>query len=153
MRALIDADGSVGFTGKGYPFVSFTTASPRLSAFVCEKVFEVTGVRRTVRPNKRDEIYNLLITCEPAADFARWLYYDGCLALERKYAKAVAVGEWVRPAGMRARSSPRRWAPEEDAVVLAMSTADAAEKLGRTERSVAIRRYRLIHRITGVPGY
>ncbi len=143
VRALIDADGSVGFTGNGYPFVSFTTASPGLSAYVCEKVLEVTGAHRTVKPNKRDSIYNLLLTCEPAVDFARWLYYDGCLALERKYVKAIEVAAWVRPAGMRQRSSPRRWTPQEDEVVMAMSIAEAAEKLGRTERSVNMRRVRL----------
>ncbi|MFC4909379.1 LAGLIDADG family homing endonuclease [Actinomadura gamaensis] len=148
VRALVDADGSVGFTGRGYPFVSFTTASPVMSGYVCDKVFEVTGVRRTVRPNGRDGVYNLLVTSDPAAELARWLYYEGCLALERKYAKAVEVAGWVRPEGMRARSSPRRWTPQEDEVVLAMTTPEAAEVLGRTEKSVAIRRVRLRKGVT-----
>ncbi|MEV5574358.1 LAGLIDADG family homing endonuclease [Spirillospora sp. NPDC052269] len=153
VRALIDADGSVGYTGKGLPFVSFTTASPRLMAYVCDKVFEVTGVRRTVRPNKRDDIYNLLLTCDSAVKFARWIYYEGCLALERKYVKAVEVIAWARPPDMK-RAAPRRsWTSREDEMVLAMSTAEAAEKLGRTEKSVNIRRYRLIQGITGVPRY
>ncbi|MCP2341450.1 LAGLIDADG family homing endonuclease [Actinomadura rupiterrae] len=151
VRALVDADGSVGFTGQGYPFVSFTTASPALSTYVCTKVFEVTGVRRNVQPNNRDGIYNLLLTSDPAVKFARWLYYDGCLALERKYTKAIEVAAWVRPEGMRKRANPRRWTPEEDQVVLSMKTAEAATVLGRTERSVAIRRVRLRQGITLPP--
>ncbi|MFC5187410.1 LAGLIDADG family homing endonuclease [Actinomadura harenae] len=143
VRALIDADGSVGFTGKGLPFVSFTTASPQLIAYVCAKVFEVTGVRRTVRPNQRDSIYNLLLTCESAVRFAHWIYYEGCLALERKHLKAVEVIGWVRPPGMKRQTPRRSWTPREDRVALTLPIAEAARRLRRTESSVAVRRHRL----------
>ncbi|WP_067488261.1 hypothetical protein [Actinomadura hibisca] len=143
VRGLVDADGSVGFTARGYPFISFTTLSPALNAYFCDKVHEVTGVQRTVNPNKRDGIYNPLLTSEPAVEFTRWLYYEGCLALERKRARAREVAQWTRPEGMRRRTTRKRWTPEEDAVALNSTIKEGARLLGRTEQSVQLRRWRL----------
>ncbi|MGI5169397.1 hypothetical protein ACQEU3_34120 [Spirillospora sp. CA-253888] len=143
VRGLVDADGSVGFTARGYPFIGFTTLSPAMNAYFCDKACEVTGVRRTVNPNKRDGVYNPLLTSEPAVEFTRWLYYEGCLALERKRARAQEVAQWTRPEGMRRRATQKRWTPDEDAVVLGSTIKEAARLLGRTENSVNLRRWRL----------
>lgn len=143
LRGIIDADGSVAFTAKGWPFISLVTASPAIARFTCAEILRVTGTARTTRPNARDGVMNIMITTDSAVDFARWLYEDACIAMERKREAALAVGRWQRPAGMRARSNPRRWTPAEDAVVLRMSVKDAAEALGRTKRSVDLRRWRL----------
>jgi hypothetical protein len=86
---------------------------------------------------------NVMIARDPAATFAHWLYEDACIALERKREVALTIANWERPAGMRARSNPRRWTPAEDAVVLRMSIKDAAEALERTKQSVNLRRWRL----------
>jgi hypothetical protein len=88
---------------------------------------------------------NVLVTADPAVSLARWLYRDGDLALTRKAARAAEVQGWVRPPGMRARAAPRRWSPDEDALVLARgsSQAELAARLGRTERSVNTRAWRL----------
>ncbi|MFI6519661.1 hypothetical protein ACIBF1_29165 [Spirillospora sp. NPDC050679] len=149
VRGLVDADGSVGFTARGYPFISFTTLSPAMNAYFSDRVREITGVRRTVNPNKRDGVYNLLLTSESAVEFTRWLYYEDCLALERKRARAQKVAQWTRPEGMRRRVSRRRWTPEEDAVVLESAIKEAARILGRTEKSVALRHRRLRQADTG----
>jgi hypothetical protein len=143
LRGLIDADGSVGFTSTGIPFVSIVSASLAIAEFVCVEIRRITGAQRTVRPNKRDGVVNLMVASDPAATFARWLYEDACIALARKQAAGLAVAAWKRPEGMRARSQPRRWTPEEDAVVLRMSQRDAVRELGRTVQSVNIRRWRL----------
>ena len=143
LRGIIDADGSVGFTAKSWPFISLVTASPAIARFTCAEILRVTGIVRTTRPNARDGVMNIIIAKDPAVEFARWLYEDACIAMERKREAAVAVAGWERPAGMRAKSSHRRWTPAEDAIVLRMSLKDAARALGRTKHSVNTRRWRL----------
>jgi hypothetical protein len=143
IRGLIDADGSVGFTATGVPFVSIVTASPAIAELVAAEILCVTEARRTVRPNKRDGVVNLMVASDPAAVFARWLYQDACIALARKQAAGLAVAAWRRPEGMRARSAHKRWTPAEDAVVLRMPQTEAARQLGRTVQSVHLRKWRL----------
>jgi LAGLIDADG-like domain len=143
LRGLFDADGSVGFTSGGMPFLSIVTASLEIAEFARAEIERITGVRRTVRPNKRDGVVNLMVGSDPAATLARWLYGDACIAMARKQAAGLAVAAWKRPEGMRARSEPQRWTPAEDAVVLRMSQGEAARELGRTVRSVNMRRWRL----------
>ncbi len=143
LRGIIDADGSVGFTAKGWPFISLVTASPAIAGFTCAEIFGITGAARTVRPNARDGVMNIMIASDPAAMFARWLYEDACIAMKRKRKAALTVADWKRPEGMRARSNHKRWTPAEDAVVMRASPEDASRMLGRTEKSVHMRRWRL----------
>jgi len=143
LRGIIDADGSVGFTARGWPFISLVTASPAIATFTCAEILRVTGTVRTTRPNARDGVMNIMIATDSAVEFARWLYEDACIAMERKREAALAVAGWERPAAMRVRGNYRRWTPAEDAVVLRMSIKDAAEALGRTKQSVNLRRWRL----------
>ncbi|MFF9373959.1 hypothetical protein ACF1BB_05355 [Streptomyces griseoluteus] len=144
VRGLIDGDGSVGLTGKGHPFLGLTTASTAIAVHVCDFGAETTGVERSVRRNARDGMYNVLWTNEAAQRLAAALYYPGCLALDRKRAAARSVAGWVRPEGMRAAYSPRRWSPDEDRVLLSInSPTAAAEALGRTRQSCNLRLWRL----------
>jgi hypothetical protein len=64
LRGVIDADGSVGYTGKGFPFVSLTTASTAIGHFLCDYGKQVSGVQRTIKRNERDGIYNILYATE-----------------------------------------------------------------------------------------
>lgn len=84
LRGLLDADGSVGSAASGFPFLSIVTASMSIAGFVRDEILRTTGVQRTVRPNKRDGVVNLMIASDPAAVFARWLHQDACIALARK---------------------------------------------------------------------
>ncbi|MEW2315848.1 LAGLIDADG family homing endonuclease [Streptomyces bauhiniae] len=144
VRGLIDGDGSVGFTGKGRPFLGLTTASTAIAAYVCDYGAETTGVERTVRRNARDGMYNIVWTNEAAQRLAAALYYPDCLALDRKRTAARSVAVWVRPEGMRAAYTPRRWSPDEDRVLLGInSPTAAAEALGRTTQSCNLRLWRL----------
>jgi hypothetical protein len=149
LRGLVDGDGSVGLTRTGRPFVTFVTASQRLAEFFCAQALSVVGAYRTPTRNARDDIYNLMVAGDPAAPFAAWLYPDGCLALERKREAAARVAAWTRPPGMRARPQfgARRWTAEEDADLFVGSIAEAARRLGRSEKSVTIRRFRLRRQI------
>lgn len=163
LRGLIDGDGSVGFTGKGHPFVGFVTASQPLADFFCAQALEVAGAHRRARRNTRDGVYNLMVAADPAATLAGWLYPPGCLALERKRASAADVATWTRPPGMRARpvAGVRRWTAADDAVVFSGSIREVAARLGRSETAVSMRRVRLRSRHggpadsseEGLPGY
>ncbi|MFG3100074.1 LAGLIDADG family homing endonuclease [Streptomyces sp. NPDC048182] len=144
LRGVVDADGSVGLTSKGYPFVSLTTASTELAAFFCQYGQEVTGLERSSKRNARDAVYNVLYMMEGAQSLASHLYYRGCLALERKRRAAISLGDWKRPATMRAVHTRRRWTPCEDRILLKLgSPAAASEALGRTVQSCSLRLWRL----------
>ncbi|MFI6699158.1 hypothetical protein ACIBJC_09320 [Streptomyces sp. NPDC050509] len=144
LRGVIDADGSVGFTGQGYPFVSLTTASTAVGAYLCRYVRQLTGAERIIKRNTRDGIYNVVYTKEAAVQLAAHLYYPGCLALERKQTAADSLAVWKRPADMKIAPPRRRWKAQEDRVLLeAGNPEDAAQALGRTVASCALRLWRL----------
>ncbi|CAL9533462.1 hypothetical protein SUDANB2_04084 [Streptomyces sp. enrichment culture] len=144
VRGIIDADGSVGYTGQGLPFVSLTTASTAIGAFLCSYAEQVTGAKRTLRRNARDGIYNVLYTTENAQRLAADLYYEECRALERKSLAAASLSAWIRPADMRVAPERRRWSDDEDRVLLRLGDhVQAARELGRTEKSCCVRLWRL----------
>ncbi|BBC35660.1 hypothetical protein SGFS_069540 [Streptomyces graminofaciens] len=144
LRGLIDADGSIGFTGKGFPFVSLTTASTAIASHLGEYAREVTGAERVISRNTRDDIYNVFYSMEVAQRLAADLYYSGCLSLERKRTAADSFAAWARPIGMRAAYTRRRWSEQEDRILLELnSPTAAAEELGRTVQSCNLRLWRL----------
>lgn len=144
LRGVIDADGSVGYTSQGFPFVSLTTASTAVGVYLCRYARMLTGVERLIKRNARDAIYNILYTKEVAQALVSDLYYPGCLSLERKQMAAASLSKWVRPADMRAAHTQRRWTPREDQVLLRLSnSAAASQELGRTEKSCHLRLWRL----------
>lgn len=144
LRGLIDADGSVGFTGKGFPFVSLTTASSPIASYLRDYCREVTEAERTLKRNARDAIYNVFYTMEVAQRLVNDLYYPDCLSLERKRSAAESLSAWVRPTGMRAAYTRRRWTEHEDRVLLELgSPTAAADALGRTIQSCNLRLWRL----------
>ncbi|MFB6694858.1 LAGLIDADG family homing endonuclease [Streptomyces virginiae] len=144
LRGVIDADGSVGYTSTGLPFVSLTTASTALGAYLCHYAKKITGAERTIKRNARDGIYNILYTKEAAQGLAANLYYDGCLGLQRKKDKAAELHRWLRPAEMRVSPPRRRWSPKDDETLLRLNDpAAAAVTLDRTEQSCTMRLWRL----------
>ncbi|MEV8536259.1 LAGLIDADG family homing endonuclease [Streptomyces sp. NPDC051211] len=144
IRGLVDADGSVGYTSRGLPFISLTTASTAIGAYLCHYAQETTGAERTLQRNARDEIYNILYTKEAAMQLAADLYYPGCLALERKKTAAASLAAWVRPPEMRFAPPRRRWTSSDDRELLKLNDpAAAARALDRTEKSCYMRLWRL----------
>lgn len=143
LRGVIDADGSVGRTSRGIPFLSLTTASTAIAITLRDYVRLVTGAERVLKRNTRDNIYNLLYTTECAVELAGHFYYSDCLALERKTRSAADAATWLRPANMR-RSGPRRvWSAQEDRVLVASTgLEEAALVLGRSVQSCAMRLWR-----------
>ncbi|MFF2844735.1 LAGLIDADG family homing endonuclease [Streptomyces sp. NPDC058001] len=144
LRGVIDADGSVGYTGQGLPFVSLTTASTAVGVYLAFYARKITGIERRTKRNARDGVYNIMYTNEAAQGLAAHLYYPRCLALERKQASADGLADWVRPADMRVAPERRSWRESEDRILLAHGDpVTAAEALDRTVRSCQVRLWRL----------
>ncbi|MEU1177436.1 LAGLIDADG family homing endonuclease [Streptomyces sp. NPDC005820] len=143
LRGIIDADGSVGYAGQGIPFVCLTTSSTAIAAYLSAYARELTGAERTANRNARDEVYNIAYEKEAAQLLATDLYYPRCLSLGRKQVKAEAVSSWTRPYDMRIVHSRRWTAPEDNALLQSDDIPAVAEKLGRSEQSCRMRRWRL----------
>ncbi|TGZ09618.1 LAGLIDADG family homing endonuclease [Streptomyces rhizosphaericola] len=144
LRGIVDADGSIGYTGQGLPFVSLTTASAAVGAYLCRYAKAVTGTARRIGRNTRDGVYNVVYTKEAAVQLAAHLYYPNCLSLARKSTAAASPASWERPAAMRVRPPGRRWKPWEDRTLLNSEDATAAAaELGRSEASCSVRLWRL----------
>ncbi|MFD4237362.1 hypothetical protein [Streptomyces sp. NPDC058542] len=111
LRGFIDADGSVGHTGQGLPFISLTTASAAVGACLRRYAKAVTGAARQIGRNARDGVFNVLCTKQAAVRLAGHLYYPDCLSLARKRAAAASLASWERPADMSVRPPGRRWKP------------------------------------------
>ncbi|MET8982716.1 LAGLIDADG family homing endonuclease [Streptomyces sp. NPDC004539] len=152
LRGLIDADGSVGFTSQGFPFVSLTTASTATASHLRDYARDVTGAERTLKRNARDAIYNILYTKENAQRLAADLYYPGCISLERKQNAADSLSSWTRPAGMKIHPPRIEWTPEMDRTLLTAPTiAHAAAELGFSRSPCQNRRWKLLHGIVPLP--
>ncbi|MFE6888600.1 hypothetical protein [Streptomyces sp. NPDC057694] len=152
LRGVIDADGSVGYTKQGLPFISLTTASTAISAYLCFYARKLTGSTKHPGRNKRDAIYNVVYQKEASQALATHLYYPGCLSLARKQAAADALRDWVRPADMKVSPNRRRWKEWEDRILLSHdSIAAAAEELGRSYQSCNLRQWRLRSGQTPMP--
>jgi hypothetical protein len=146
VRGLLDGDGAVGFSGKGAPFVSFVTASKPMAEFYCEVVQEVCGVTRSSRPNQRDGVANILVLNLAAATLAAWAWRSpDAISIDRKQRAAMQVAAWTPdPANAdRYNIVRKQWTPEEDQLIRIHSVTEAAKLLGRTEKSVQVRRARL----------
>lgn len=141
-RGIIDADGSLGITGNGFPFVSIITASTSLAGSYNEFLREKLGCHKQVRRNNRDNVFNITVFKEDAQALATLLYYDSCLALPRKQAKVPDLLNWQRPDGMTKKFC-QGWCEAQDRFILNHSITEAALHLGRTEQSIKMRLWRL----------
>ncbi len=104
IRGLFDGDGSLGITSNNIPFVSIITASEKMKDYILDFFFRETGKLKKSSRNKRDGVFNIMITNEDAQKFVKDVYYDGCIALNRKKEKARQISEWVRPEHVKKRN-------------------------------------------------
>lgn len=140
-RGVIDGDGSLGFIERGTPFLSLVTKSESLKQEYCKMLFEKFGIEKDVHRNKRDGVYNIVVSNEDALNVIHYLYDDSTLYLDRKYQKALETYQWIRTIP---KAPPRkRWTPEQDEYILSHSIEESMEYLGRTKQSVKTRLYRL----------
>lgn len=142
-RGLIDADGSLGFTSQGVPFVSLVTSSETIARAFEDVIFETVGLRKFTNRNKRDEVFNISVFREDAVELSGYLYYEGCFALTRKLQSASAIVAWKRSENMRPRYRLKKWSTSEDKIVMENTPTNAAKLLNRTVSSVGVRKWRL----------
>jgi len=142
LRGLIDGDGSVGLTKRGFPFISISVKSEALKDYICKIIEKITGERKRLTRNKRDNVYNIMLNREKAQQFIRYLYYPGCLSLKRKLRNAQKALKWKRPKTLK-RISKKFWEPWEDKYILTHSIEESCIHLGRTEKSIKMRIWRL----------
>lgn len=142
IRGLVDGDGSLGLTSKENPFISITVKSDQLKNYLFDVVEKITGERKRIIRNKRDNIYNIMINREKAQKFIKYLYYPGCLTLKRKLKKAKEALDWRRPKNLK-RIFKKFWGPWEDKYILSHPIEENRAHLQRTERSIKMRLWRL----------
>jgi hypothetical protein len=142
-RGIVDADGSLGITATGIPFLSLTCASPALASAFVAWCAPIAGIIRSISPNTRDGVFNIAYFKEDAQRVVHALYDGADIALDRKRQSSVAVLAWTRPTSQPAPYRRRPWSPEEDAIALSMTVPGAAVALGRTHQSVSVRSWRL----------
>ena len=142
IRGLIDGDGSVGPTKRGFPFISISVKSEALKNYLCEVIEKITGERKRLMRNKRDNIYNIMANREKAQQLIRYLYYPGCLALKRKLKKAKTALKWKRLNTLK-KIFKKFWEPWEDKYILNHYIEESCNRLKRTERSIKMRIWRL----------
>jgi hypothetical protein len=94
--------------------------------------------------NKRDNIYNIVITKEDAIKFCNEIYYDSCLSINRKKEKSEIIKKWIRPENMKKIDFERKkWTKNDDDIIMNNNIEDSMKKLNRTEKSIKIRKIRL----------
>ena len=142
IRGLIDGDGSVGTTKREVPFISVSVKSERLKNYLCQVIERITGERKRLMRNKRDNAYNIMVNREKAQKFIKYLYYPSCLALKRKFKKAQKALKWRRPKVLK-KILQKFWEPWEDKFILNHTLEESCEFLKRTERSIKMRLWRL----------
>jgi hypothetical protein len=145
VRGLYDGDGSLGLDSKGIPFISFTTDSDGIANFLVDYISKLTNKpKKKLNRNKRDNIYNIVITKEDAQVLTKELYYGGCLSIKRKKNKAKDVLNWIRPKDMKKIYYERKgWDKEQDKYILNHSIEESMKHLDRTGDSIKMRLFRL----------
>ncbi|MPY46880.1 hypothetical protein FNH04_45420 [Streptomyces phyllanthi] len=152
LRGVIDADGSVGFTSKGSPFISLTTASTAIGAYLCFYARKITGALRHPQRNQRDDIYNIVYVGKAAQALSSHLYYPGCLSLLRKQAAADSIMKWVRPPGSKPGPERIEWTAEKDRILLTAQTIDdACAALGHSQNACRARLRKLLDGLVPLP--
>ena len=102
-RGMLDGDGSLGLTAAGLPFVSLITKSPAVADGYLDFVAKVAGYRPRAQPNRRDDVWNIMVTRQRAVDVVQAVYKNESLCIGRKAQSALAVLRWVKPPDGRSR--------------------------------------------------
>lgn len=142
VRGLIDGDGSVGITSEGFPFVSFWTINESLAAGLENYFFKLTNKHRSLNRTKRDDGITIVYTKEEAQLISEELYRDADIKLDRKYKNYLELMKWQRPPDMKKMYS-KKWDKEQDEYILNHTINESMQELGRTERSIKARLFRL----------
>ncbi len=143
-RGIIDADGSLGITGKGFPYISLVTASEELYQAYSKYLKKYFNIEININRNKRDNIYNITNSREKAQEIIKVMYYNDCLCLNRKYESSKKALEWIRPNSSKSRPKTPNWSIDELKILDLNSIIDSIILLpDRTEEAIKVRKYKL----------
>ena len=150
-RGILDADGSLGITANGFPFLSLVTASENLAKSFCELIYKYTGLVNKVNRNSRDGVYNIMLTKEKCQKIISVLYYKDCLSLPRKYETSKKVLSWKRPDKSKRRNVDfLDWENDDISFLVENSIEDCLEKFkkSRSESGIKTKRFKEIKKRT-----
>lgn len=139
-RGVFDGDGSLGYTKDGRPFASLITVSDVLHKDFTNFLKDELGIVRIINRNKRDNCYIFSLYDEDAICFCRYIYDNAEIYIERKYEKYKEMLSWKR---MKKKINMRTWTNEEDDYIMKNSVEESIKHLGRTEKSIKMRKFRL----------
>lgn len=139
-RGVFDGDGSIGYTKDGRPFISLITVSNILHDEFTYFLKDELEIIRIVNRNKRDNCYIFSLFDEDAIKFCEYIYREADIYLDRKYNEYKNFSSWKRT---KKKINRRTWTKEEDEFILENTIEDSMKKLGRTEKSIQLRRFRL----------
>lgn len=139
-RGVFDGNGSIGFTGNGEPYVSLVTKSENLKTEFLKLLFEKYGIKKHLRPNKRDGVYNIVAKNEDAQLLSAYMYDGADIFMQRKYDSYIAISKWVRT---KKRVNERSWTDEEIDYIQVHTIDESVKILNRTRSSIKMKIYRL----------
>ncbi len=144
-RGIIDADGSIGMTSKGLPFISLVTASGDLYNAYITYLKENFNIHVDVKRNCRDNVFNITIGRENSQKIIQSLYYSNCIALDRKIALAQNVLKWKRPDNLPIKTKMPKWSQEEIELLYNNDVKTLKKLLPyRTETAIKVKKYRIL---------
>ena len=139
-RGVIDGNGSIGYTLQNEPFVSLATKSESLKNAFIKMLSQRFGIRKNINPNKRDNIYNIVLKNEDAIVFCKYIYDSASIFMDRKYNTAESFKTWQRT---KTRRHERSWSHDEIAFIQTHTIKDSTKTLNRSEQSVKTKLWRL----------
>ncbi len=147
LRGLIDADGSVGLTKTGKPFISFCTKSEFLKDYYIKFISDSLKYTPAINKNKRDQIYNIMIMGTRAKVLIKLLYENAKIFLKRKRKEANKAITWSRNINLRNESHPKRWTSEEDLFIKSHTIEESSYQLKRSALSISMRKWRIDNKL------
>jgi hypothetical protein len=142
IRGLVDADGSLGITGSGKPFISLCTSSEKLKEYFCNFVEEITGVKSVIKRNARDNIYNICIMNTKAKMLAECLFKNCPIGLERKNKQYENIIN-LQLKHTQNQTFKRTWSDEEIEFVKTHTLEESITHINRSAKSIKIKLFRL----------
>lgn len=139
-RGIIDADGSIGYTSDGSPFVSLVVVGESLKDEYLNLLDYEFGIVKNVKRNVRDSVYNITVKHEDALSLSNYLYKDSCLYIDRKYNSYLTLLSWKRTSR---KLGGRSFSDAEVDYILRHSIEECMEELGRSRSSIYMKKQRL----------
>ena len=108
----------------------------------CDFLLKEFDITKEISRNKRDNVYNIMVSNEEAQNLCRYLYGESTLYLDRKYNKALEILDWRRPEGSR-KMSHRLWTKEEEDFLLTHTLEESCNMLNRTKSAIKSHLYKM----------